>query len=152
MFWERKIFSEIFSIQPSPHLIPAKQIAGRVPHLQHSETIDIEPVLTQARPGSEADRVPDCRSPGRVEVVTVGDKEMTKHFPGDPLDLALPQYILVFPSTAGVRSFTRHCYEAAQQIVPPIGDQSLRWHPCRVRREMVGEEPGADSQGGKSAQ
>ena len=64
------------------HLIIFKQIAGELLSLPDSETVDVNPVVTQARNGGDAGRVPDCRPPGRVAVV-VRDENVTKYFPSE---------------------------------------------------------------------
>ena len=133
---------------PSPHPVPVQQVAGGVLYLQHRPTIDVEPVVTEARTGSEAAGVPDRGSPGRVEVVGVAEEQITPDFARDPLGLTVSQYISVLLSTAGIAGvLTGQSYVAAQQIISSVGEESLSWPSIRVRggREVVGEEPDSDS-------
>ena len=123
-----------------------KQIVIRILDLQFSQTVDVDPVVTQGWTGSETGRVPDCRPPGWVEVRIVGNKEISKHFPRDPGQLVFSEYIFVFLSTASKRLITRSGYVAAQKVPHSIGDERLTWPSGGVSREVVGEEPGAESQ------
>ena len=88
-------------------LLLFKQIAGEILNLPDSETVDVDPVVTQVGPGSETGRVPDCRQPGGVEVMFVGNKEMSKHFPRDPGHLIFTEHILILLSTPNIGLITR---------------------------------------------
>ena len=123
-----------------------KQIAGDILRLPDSEAVDVDPEVTPVRTGSETGRVPDCRPPGRVELGSVGDKAISKHFPRDPGQLSITEYVFIFLSTASKRLITRSGYVAAQKVPHSIGDERLTWPSGGVSREVVGEEPGAESQ------
>ena len=120
-------------------------IVNDVLSVNYSVTIDVDvdPVVLLAGSDSDTGRVPDCRPPDRVKVVMARDIRISKYFAPDPLLSFKP--ISVELSAALILLITRSGYIAAQQVSIPIRNESLKWRIIRVSREVVSEEPGAES-------
>ena len=127
----------------NPCLRTVQNIISDVLSLNYSLTIDVDPVILLASSYSDTDRVPDCRTPDRVIVVIASEIGSSKYFAPDPL-LSLNLFSVVL-CTALIQLITRSGYKAAQQLINPIRNESLKWMIIRVSREVVGEEPGTES-------
>ena len=105
--------------------------------------VDVNPGVLLAGSDSDTGRVPDCRPPHWVKVEIASEIQTSKYFAPDPL-LSLDVISEVF-SAALILLVTRPCYIAAQQLILPIRNESLKWITVRVSREVVSEEPGTES-------
>ena len=121
------------------------QIKPVVLFLQGKVTIDVNPV-TQSRTDRNTGRVPDCGPPDSIVSVNRVE-QIPEYFPSEPLEVGkFAKSLLVFLSAPFEESVTICRRVAAQQIIFPVRDESLIWPAIRVSGEVVGEEPGTESQ------
>ena len=77
--WVCQLYSSVWPNIES-YLDIVKQILLKIFYLPSSVTIDVDPVVTQARTGRDTGRVPGPRPPDGIEIVFAGNIDMAKHF------------------------------------------------------------------------
>ena len=130
----------------NPSLRTFRKIVGNFPRLDHFVTIDgdVDPVVLVGSSDSDTERVPDSRQPNRVKVIIARDVKISEYFAPDPL-LTLKLFNIIL-SAALIEEIARLAYVATQQGILPVRNDSLERIIIRGSGEVVGEEPGADSQ------